>query len=160
MLSFNNMKLERTTDLDLIKTFLMQPEIYQVASEDGASVDPEFTESGREIWLLATEDGATIGIVHSHLENGSTAWFHVYILRSHKEKYIHLVNLFLKWFDQFFPVEIQKLNAYIPTYARKTYEIAMSAGLKDEGLNRMSYLKNGKLWDRHLVGYIRGELNE
>jgi RimJ/RimL family protein N-acetyltransferase len=154
------MILERTKDLELIKTFMMQPEIYKYASEDNASLDPDFTESGREIWLLAVEDNEAIGIVNSHLENGTTGWFHPYILRSHKEKYLALVNLFLKWFDQFFPVEIQKLNAYIPTYARKAYEIAMRAGFKDEGLNRKSYLKNGKLWDRHLIGLIRGELNE
>ena len=154
------MILERTKDLNLIKSFMMQPEIYKYASEDGASLDPEFTESGREVWLLAIKDNEAMGIVHSHLENGTTAWFHPYIMRSHKDKYLNLVNLFLKWFDQFFPVEIQKLNAYIPTYAQKTYEIAMRAGFKDEGLNRMSYLKNGKLWDRHLIGIIRGELNE
>jgi RimJ/RimL family protein N-acetyltransferase len=151
--------LERTKDLELIKAFIMQPEIYKYASEDNASMDPEFTESGREVWLLAIEDNEAIGIVNSHLENGTAAWFHPYIMRDHKDKYLALVNLFLKWFDQFFPVEIQKLNAYIPTYARRAYEIAMKAGFKDEGLNRVSYLKNGKLWDRHLVGMIRSEIN-
>jgi RimJ/RimL family protein N-acetyltransferase len=153
------MILERTKDLELIKTFMMQPEIYKYASEDNAIANPEFTESGREVWLLAIEDNKAIGIVNSHLENGTAAWFHPYIMRDHKEKYLTLVNLFLKWFDQFFPVEIQKLNAYIPTYARKAYEIAMKAGFKGEGLNRMSYFKNGKLWDRHLVGMIRSEIN-
>jgi RimJ/RimL family protein N-acetyltransferase len=153
------MILERTKDLELIKTFMMQPDIYKYASEDNAVTSPEFTESGHEIWLLAIEDNKAIGIVNSHLENGTAAWFHPYIMRSHKDKYLALVNLFLKWFDQFFPVEIQKLNAYIPTYARKAYEIAMRAGFKDEGLNRMSHLKNGKLWDRHLVGMIRSEIN-
>ena len=104
------MILERTKDLELIKTFMMQPEIYKYASEDNAISNPEFTESGREVWLLAIEDNEAIGIINSNIENGTAAWFHPYIMRSHKEKYLALVNLFLKWFDQFFPVEIQKLN--------------------------------------------------
>tara|TARA_R110000850_G_scaffold132469_3_gene253550 strand:+ start:540 stop:1004 length:465 start_codon:yes stop_codon:yes gene_type:complete len=153
------MILKRTIDLAVIKSFMMQPEIYELASEDGASLDPDFTESGREAWLLAVESNKVIGLVHSHLENGSVAWFHPYILRSHKKEYLSLVKLFLEWFNKYFPVEIQKLNAYIPTYAKKAYEVAISAGFKDEGLDRMSYMKNGKLWDRHLVGVIRGELN-
>jgi RimJ/RimL family protein N-acetyltransferase len=153
------MILERTKDLYLIKTFMMQPEIYRHAAEDGASLDPEFTESGREVWLLAIKDNEAIGIVNTTLENGSTAWFHPYILKSNKQDYLLLINLFLKWFDQYFPVEIQKLNTYVPSYAKKAYEVVMRAGFKDEGLNRKSYLKNGKLWDRHLVGLIRGELN-
>lgn len=153
------MILKRTKDLTAIKSFMMKPEVYALASEDGASLEPEFTESGREVWLLAVEDNAVIGLVHSHLENGTAAWFHPYILRSHKKEYLSLVKLFLEWFSEYFPLEIQKLNAYIPTYAKKAYEVAMSAGFKDEGLNRMSYMKNGQLWDRHLVGVIRGELN-
>jgi|TARA_R110000782_G_C14819187_1_gene413769 RimJ/RimL family protein N-acetyltransferase len=153
------MILERTKDLSAIKSFMMLPEIYRQAAEDGASLDPDFTESDREVWLLAIDDGVTVGIVHSHLENGSTAWFHPYILSKHKADYLKLVNLFLKWFDLYFPIEIQKLNAYMPTYAKKAYQVALSAGFKDEGLNRMSYEKNGKLWDRHLVGLIRSELN-
>jgi RimJ/RimL family protein N-acetyltransferase len=151
--------LERTKDLELVKTFMMQPEIYQVASEDNAVANPEFTEGDQEVWLLAIEDNEAIGIINSNIENGTAAWLHPYIMRIHKSKYLDLVNLFLKWFDEFFPVEIQKLNAYIPTYAQKAYEIAMKAGFKDEGLNRLSYLKNGKLWDRHLVGLIRSEIN-
>tara|TARA_R110000850_G_scaffold264893_1_gene394190 strand:- start:22 stop:486 length:465 start_codon:yes stop_codon:yes gene_type:complete len=153
------MILERTVDLLEIKSFMMLPEIYALASEDGASLNPDFTESGREIWVLAIEDDSVVGIVHCHLENGAAAWLHPYILRSHKKEYLLLGKLFLQWFDKYFPVEIQKLNAYIPTYANKAYKLAMSAGFKDEGLNRMSYKKNGKLWDRHLVGVIRGELN-
>lgn len=154
------MILERTKDLELIKAFMMQPEIYRHAAEDGASIDPEFTANDREVWLLAIKDSVAVGIVHSHLENGTTAWFHPYILKEHKEDYLILIKLFIEWFDKYFPIEIQKLNAYVPTYAKKAYQATMSAGFKDEGLNRMSYLKNGKLWNRNLVGYIRGELNE
>tara|TARA_R110000824_G_scaffold188319_1_gene369671 strand:+ start:14786 stop:15250 length:465 start_codon:yes stop_codon:yes gene_type:complete len=153
------MILKRTIDLAVIKSFMMKPEIYKLASEDGASLDPDFTESGRETWVLAVENNEVIGLVHSHLENGTAAWFHPYILHSHKKEYLSLVKLFLEWFNEYFPIEIQKLNAYIPAYAKKAYDVAISAGFKDEGLNRMSYMKNGKLWDRHLVGVIRGELN-
>ena len=153
------MILERTKDLDLIKSFMMQTEIYKHAAEDGASVDPDFTANDREVWLLAIKDSVAVGIVHSHLESGSTAWFHPYILKGHKEDYLILIKLFIEWFEKYFPIEIQKLNAYVPTYAKQAYQATMSAGFKDEGLNRLSYLKFGKLWDRHLVGMIRSEIN-
>jgi hypothetical protein len=35
----------------------------------------------------------------------------------------------------------------------------MKLGFKDEGLNQMSYLENGKLCDRQLVNVIRSEVN-
>lgn len=153
------MILERSKNLTLVKEFMLQPEIFRQAAEDGASLDYEFTESEREIWLFAIENGVAIGAISVELENDTTAWFHPYILSSHKNEYLKLVKLFLDWFNLYFPVEVQKLNAYMPTYAKKAYKVALSAGFKDEGLNRMSYLKNGKLWDRHLVGIIRRDLN-
>ena len=152
------MILERVTDLVEIKSFMLKPEICNRASEDG-ECDTNFTQGPREVWLFAIEGGEAVGIIHTHLENGAAAWFHPYILRSHKDNYLDLVNAFLIKFKAEFPKEIQKLNAYIPTYATKAYEVALSAGFKDEGLNRMSFMKFGKLWDRHLMGVIRGEIN-
>jgi hypothetical protein len=152
--------LERTKDLELIKAFMMQPEIFRVASEDSASAEQEFTAHDREIWMFAIKDSVAVGIVHSHLENGTTAWFHPYIMKSHKKDYLILIKVFLQWFDKYFPIEVQKLNAHVPTYAKQAYKATINAGFKDEGLNRLSFMKNGKLWNRHLVGYIRGESYE
>lgn len=153
------MMFEQVTDIELITSFMMQPEIYNRASEDGTNGVPEFTQGSREVWLYAIDGDEVVGMIHTHIENGAAAWFHPYILRSHKDKYLDLVKSFLIKFKAEFPAEIQKLNAYIPTYATKAYKVAISAGFKDEGLNRKSFMKFGKLWDRHLMGVIRGEIN-
>ena len=153
------MKLECTGDMDAVKAFMMNPEILERASEDGANPNPEFTCGHREAWLLATKNGEVIGAVNVHLLNGVMAEFHPYVLSKHAKQGTNMVRLFLLWFKANMPEEITKLIAYIPTYVPGVFRAAIKLGFTHEGTNRACFRKNGIIYDMNLVGITRGEIN-
>jgi RimJ/RimL family protein N-acetyltransferase len=53
---------------------------------------------------------------------------------------------------------MQKVNISIPKTRRIVYNLAKNVGFKDEGVNRMSFTKNGKTHDQWLLGLTRKEI--
>ena len=144
--------------MDLIKGFMMKPEIYDRAAEDGGNKYPVFECSRKEAWLVVTNGSELIGVINILLENGVSAEFHPYLLVKHKRKIYTVIKLFLEWYNNKMPPEIVKLNAQIPTYKTGLYKVAMRLGFTDEGRNRMSYKKNGIIYDRFMLGITREEM--
>lgn len=152
------MILQQTHNMELVKQIMLMPEILQYASEDDPDCDPVFTCEKGEAWLLAMDDDLFVGIIYTHITGSAVAFFHPYILRKHKDEFEPMCKAFLKWFADSMPNKIIKLNALIPTYAKPAYEAAISIGFTKEGVDRMSYRKHGKIWDRYLMGITRGEI--
>jgi hypothetical protein len=144
----------------LIKNIMTMPEIFQYAAEDGCTSDIDFTCSGRNVWLLAMDGDDFIGLVNVHIEGSAVAYFHPYVLKAQKRHFKSMCKAFLMWFKENMPPEVVKLNTLIPDYAQAAYKTAISIGLINEGVDRMSYRKHDKIWDRYLMGIIRGEIHE
>jgi len=144
--------------MELITSFMMLPEIYDRAAEDGGNKNPIFSYGDKEAWLVVTSGSELIGVINILLENGVSAEFHPYLLLSHKRKIYTVIKLLLEWYNKKMPPEIVKLNAQMPTYKTGLYKVAMRLGFTDEGLNRMSYKKNGVIYDRFRLGITREEM--
>lgn len=99
-----------------------------------------------------------IGFFLLRQENSSTIEFHINILE-HGRKYAHdAAMMFLKQFKAHSPKELIKINAKIPVIYKDVYWFAKKCGMQDEGIDRKSYQKHGKIHDRHILGITREEI--
>lgn len=143
--------------MTIVKNVMTMPEIFQYAAEDGC-IDNEITCSNRNLWLLVMRNNEFIGIINVHIEGSAVAYFHPYTLRKYKDQFITMCKEFLIWFKVNMPVEVVKLNALIPDYAVNAYKAALDIGMTTEGVDRHSYRKHGKIWDRYMMGIIRSDI--
>jgi hypothetical protein len=142
-------------DMGLVRDFMLLPEISRYAVEYGADPkDEEFECNGRQGWLLYSN----IGMVKFYLLTGTMGMFHPYILRAHKHQYSEMVQAFFKWFINNVPEQICKLNVAIPKQFKGAINAAEVAGMKHEGVDRLSYLSKDGPCDRMLLGITRREM--
>lgn len=146
--------------MSVIKDFMMTPEIYERAAEDGADSNPEFTYGYREAWVLALKDEEVIGVIRVHIETSAMAMFHPYILVKYKRMIYEMVKLFFVWFEAHMPTSIVKLNAAFPANLTGLHKAALRLGFNTQGIDECSYRKGGIVLDRVVVGIKRGEMNE
>jgi hypothetical protein len=64
---------------------------------------------------------------------------------------------FFAWFDTL-PDQCIKLVASIPFCYENVYNASKRVGFIDEGVNRKSYRKHGKVWDQWNIGLTRDEI--
>lgn len=147
-------------DMALVKKFMLLPEIYRYCAEFGTDKsDIEFTSDKKEIWLTDSLDDKNVGLINLHVMTGSMCMFHPYILRNYRAGYDDMIQDFFSWFDSNMPPEAIKLNAIIPTMFRGSIKAANTAGMKQEGIDRLSYRHKSGVYDRVLFGITREEIN-
>ena len=64
----------------------------------------------------------------------------------------------MKWFFDNMPVMCSKLNVIIPVSSPVAIKAAIRGGMKEEGLDRLSYLTENGPVDRVLLGITREEV--
>ena len=145
--------------MNVVREFMLRPEILYYAAEFGSNPeDEEFTSNGRQGWIGYKHKGQTVGMIKFYLCTGTMGEFHPYILRKFKAKYNHMVKEFFKWFIDNVPEQICKLNVAIPEQFKGAILAAETVGMKHEGLDRMSYLSKSGPCNRILLGITRREM--
>lgn len=146
--------------MQLVKEFMLLPEIYRYCAEFGVDkCNIKFTSDNKEIWLAYKVDGKNIGLINLHVMTGSMCMFHPYILREHRAGYDGMIKGFFGWCKDSLPPEVVKLNAIIPTIFKGAIKAAHTAGMKHEGIDRLSYRHKRGVFDRLLYGITRDEIN-
>ena len=147
--------IELCNDMDHVRKFMLLPEVYRYCAEFGVNKDKiEFSDGPRQAWLTYNE----YGLIDMRIETGSMCSFHPYILRSNKSEYGAMILEFFAWFAEFMPVEAVKLNATIATIFKGAIAAAEKAGMKMEGVDRLSYRAESGVYDRLLFGITREEM--
>ena len=144
-------------DMNFVKQFMTLPEVRRYAAEYGAE-DPVFETTKRNAWLLYSNDKEYAGLIKFHIETGTMAMFHPYILREFKHLYDHMVKEFFEWFKSK-PSPIVKLNVIIPETCKGALSAADRAGMTIEGVDRDSYLAESGPVNRILFGITLKELS-
>ena len=144
-------------DMNLVKMFMTLPEVRRYAAEYGAE-DPVFETTSRNAWLLYSTKNEYAGLISFHIETGTMAMFHPYILREFKHLYDVMVQEFFDWFKSKKTSPIVKLNVIIPETCRGAIEAADRAGMTREGVDRDSYLTESGPVNRILLGITLKEL--
>lgn len=146
-------------DMDYVKDFMTQPEIWRYAAEYGAEYGPiDFHYNGRKVWLSYSVEGESVGLIEFDIMTGTMAMIHPYIIRSHKQHYDMMIQEFFRWFLDCVPEQICKINVLIPDFCKGAQEASKRAGFKFEGLDTKSWLSEFGACDRFLLGIARGDI--
>ena len=143
-------------DMNAVKAFLIQPEVWERASEDYEDVSQFYPHNDElSVWLECVDDGDFIGLILVHHDNSTTLRIHPYM--ASKEKSREMMSDFFKWVLTL-PDQIQKIIVTIPSCYKIVHNFARKVGFIDEGINRLSYTKGGKLYDQWNLGITRAEI--
>lgn len=147
--------ISETQDSELIQSIVKLPELWETIAEDGVSLE-SWKPNLNEGWLLSSDDKGFVGIYNVHPTNGVTLQIHPMMPKSTRGKRAYeSAQEVLKWI--FTTTKYQKVVCEIPVIYRHIKLFAMKAGMKEEGLNRFSYLKNGKIIDQWHLGIAKQE---
>lgn len=150
------MKIEITTDMELVKKFLTQDdELWFRITEDFSHKDDFNPISASGIyWIkVSNNQDELMAIMYIHQSTTACYNFHVNILKKYRSTYGKKILLsWLDWYINDFKDAKHKLILEIPDCFRYLCLYSEMFGFKYEGTNRECYLKNGQLMDRHLMG--------
>ena len=153
--------LKKAESAEEVGKILKDSELFDRIAED--SVDPEEYEipfDGHQCYMMIMLGDEPIGVWNLYPLNTVTLNLHCNILKEHRKHGKDAGRLILEWFTTECPSQYQKLNAEIPAVYESVYHFTKGFGFKDEGINRLSIMKNGELTDQHRLGITRSEVVE
>ena len=145
----------RTLDYGIVIGLLADKQLFSEISEDG--IDSYIPDVISEYWVLIT-DKELVGAYRIHQVNAITYQIHAFILPDQREHAKESGRLILEWCLEH--LEFNKLIAEIPKKYMNVLNFTRHQGFKDEGINRKSFLKDGKIWDTYRLGQTRKEIEE
>lgn len=145
----------RTLDYGLVIDILKNEQLFDEISEDGVST--YLPDIINEYWVQIVSD-QTIGLYRLHQLNGITFQIHAFILPEHRSQSKESGKVILEWCLN--NLEFEKLVAEIPFKYQNVVEFTAQMGFIDEGINRKSFLKDGKIWDTLRMGITRSEVEQ
>ena len=145
--------IERTSDIDTIKSIVSHNDIYPFISDDYSplATDYEPIIDDSIYWLLIKNSGVLCGLFMIHQSNGITCEVHTCVLPEHRgsKTILYTKNLF-DWV--FSSTHFKKIITHVPSFNRAALLLAEKSGMKREGINRLSFLKTGQIYDQFLLG--------
>ncbi|MDE1868048.1 MAG: GNAT family N-acetyltransferase [Thaumarchaeota archaeon] len=110
--------------------------------------------SDRNYWLTAHHDGEELGVFLGRKLNPIHYEAHIILLPSARGLASKAARHAVRWmFDN---TQCERLIGCIPVYNKLAINVAHNAGFEDFGINKNSFMKNGKLWDQVFLGISRG----
>ena len=100
-----------------------------------------------------------IGFIRMYPENRTTMTIHINIPEKHRNKARPIPKLFFSEIKKRADQDIQKFICKIPVIYPEVYNFAKFAGFEDEGLDKKSIMKGGKLIDRYIMGLQRENIH-
>lgn len=150
---------ERTLDRETIWGVLRAPGIADAISEDGMSTDDMHINTEGELWVdVRNQVGETVAVYNLHMHNSVTVEIHAHVLPEYRKEHSYETGIaVLTWFRLNYP-NFRKIVAQIPVTCGNVISFIERFGFQKEGVNRLSYLKNGALVDQVWYGLTCEEL--
>ena len=149
---------DRIFDTDLIKAVITRDDMWVTVAEDGQNKGDYLADVINECWIMITDDDELVGLYNLHVHNSITIEIHAHILPEHRKKYSKdSGRVALEWIYLNSP-EYKKVIAQIPVIYENVKKFTCGFGFKEEGINRMSYLKNSVIVDQWMLGITREEI--
>lgn len=147
-----------TFDMDLVKSILIRPDIWERAAEDGIDKEAFYPSyDSMSLWLLC-KDEENIGIILIHTDTSISIKIHPYLMEEHRERGREMMTEFYKWFLE--NTDTHKINVIIPEPFRRVVNFSKKIGFKHEGFSEESYKKNGKIYGQYQLGITRNKVEE
>ncbi|KQE29071.1 GNAT family N-acetyltransferase [Acinetobacter nosocomialis] len=147
------MHLVKLDDLEEINKIILNEHVQKDICDDPTRNEKVLDLSGYE-WIGVVEDNITQGLFLLIKHNSIAIEIHTCLLPSLRgSKAVEAGKLILKLIFE----SHQKVISWIPENNRKAKLFAQMLGFQVEGINRASFLKDGRLLDQFLVGLTKGE---
>ena len=147
------MHLIQLTNLEDINRILLNEYIQDDISDDPTKGHAIQSLQNHE-WIGVVDDDHLQGLFLLVSQNSISIEIHTCLLPTLRgNKAIEAGKLIL---DLIFK-KYEKVISWVPENNRKAKLMALRLGFEIEGINRASFLKNGKLHDQFLVGLTKGE---
>jgi RimJ/RimL family protein N-acetyltransferase len=147
--------ISETKDSEIIWKIATHPDLWQTIAEDGMSPD-EWAPDLKQGWLISSDDNGFVGIWNVYPTNKVTLKIHPMVPKDVRGKRAYKsAKEVLRWI--FANTNYEKITCEIPVIYRNVKLFAMACGMKEEGLNRKSYRKNGEVVDQWHLGVLKQE---
>ena len=153
------MIIERTFDIDLIKSVMFIDEIWNAVTEDGCTKEQYEPNLQTVIWLTIKDGENIIALGSLDIMNGVTLRGHPLVIPEFRGQSLSIMHEVFKWFINT-EHKYQKLIAEVPELYPNVIAFAERSGFNKEGIRTMSHLKDGELCNVHLYGVTKSELKE
>lgn len=151
------MKLSRTHDMALVASIMRHPAIWPHVHDDSTPEDWVPSDADCFHWMLVTVDGDVGGVFLVHAVNGYCYEMHTCLLpHLWGDKAAAAAQMLAGWVFRDTPA--QKLVTNVPAYNRAARRFAIAGGMRQEGINRASFMKNGVMVDQIMLGITKEEL--
>lgn len=145
-------------DANQVKLILADKELFNRVSDDSMTYD-QFTPPHNGIYLGAFHDGVLVGFWWLIPDNAITIDVHCNILKKYRNLSGLLVDEFYRYVIDNFKAT-NKLTCKIPTTYTDVYKFTKKHGFADEGLDRQSVKKSGKILNRYILGMTIQEIKK
>ena len=146
-------------DLDYIKSVMIDDkEMYSRSSDD---FTPKNIHEGfhSALWLQCKKDNQKIGLSAIKVASSSVLNIHIHIQKQFRGAgTIEVGKTILRWVVENAGPSFYKINTKVPVIYKDVIRFAHTLGFKDEGVDRLSIMKSGKLVDRLNLGITFNEV--
>ncbi|MFX6097781.1 DUF2824 family protein [Acinetobacter baumannii] len=147
------MHLVKLDDLEEINRIILNEHVQKDICDDPTQ-NEKVQNLGPHEWVGVVENDTTQGLFLLIKHNSIAIEIHTCLLPGLRgSKAIEAGKLILNLIFE----NHQKVISWIPENNRKAKLFAQMLGFQVEGINRASFLKDGKLLDQFLVGLTKGE---
>ena len=141
--------------MDLIKSFMTLPEIWERCADDLAD---EWTEKkDNTMYVMVIEENEMIGVIQIDGTTSIEMTIHPYLLKKYRFKGREMMFSFYK---AFLDTDYHKIRATIPFCYKSVFNFAKKVGFELEGIQRLSTIKQGNIIDQWVMGITRSEVEK
>jgi hypothetical protein len=127
-------------------------ELFDRISDD--YTDPKNFHPEKHLWLGWFDGKICKGILQVSEENSIVLIIHINIMKKHRANAFEIGNGLLRHLEKTCHKRFVKINAKIPVIFPDVVKYAEKNGFEKEGIDRMSYIKNGVVHDRVMLGKL------
>jgi len=147
------MIVKQTSNLEEVKSILIDPDIYARITEDGAPESIDYIVPKNVIYIV---DEKSRALMIYHWLSDWCLQCHVQVIPRHRSIAYDFGQAALKWaWDN---TEAVKIVAQIPEIYEDVLKFAEKSGFILEGINERSYVKNGNIYAQVYLGLCRPEV--
>lgn len=137
-----------------VAAILSHPSIFRHVGDDSVLACAPLDHDAFH-WMMV-DDGEPVGVFLVHAHNSICYEMHTSILpRAWGQKAADAAQMLLAW--AFNATPCAKMVTAVPAYNRSAFRFAKAGGMKQEGVNRQSFLHEGTLIDQIMLGITKQE---
>lgn len=154
--------VERVTDRATVESFMFHHDLWDRSSEDGSekSIHDAYLLAPQCYFLLVSFGGEPVGMMVCHEGLSKSVEIHIKVKPEDRKKHaVKVGDMSLFWLME--NTEYNKVITWVPEiYPAVRAFCKRKYGFIEEGCNRKSFNKNGKMIDMYLYGLTRSEIED